>query len=105
MANRKKKKKQIYALFCQILLRQMFTYFFTVLLKSCDMIVQNRGGWGQGPFEYRVEEISILVEDGFQILQSFSEEEKTSLSNSKSDDKKQRLETMGGDKHSMVTAP
>ena len=30
---------------------------------------------------------------------------KTSLSNSKGDGKKQRLETMGGDKHSMVTAP
>ena len=78
--------------------------FLTELLKSCDMIVQNRGGWGQGPFEHRVEEISILVEDGFQILQSFSEKKK-SLSNSKSDDKKQRLEPIGGDKHSMVTAP
>ena len=48
-----------------------------MLLKSCDMIVQNRGGCGQGPFEHCVEEISVLIEDGFQILQSLSEEEKS----------------------------
>ena len=30
-----------------------------------SLILQNQGGWGQGPFEHCVKETSVLVEDGF----------------------------------------
>ena len=68
------------------------------------MIVQKWGGWGQGPFEHCVDEIAVLVEDGFPNWGHVQKKKKTYLTNSKGDDKKQRLETMGGDKHSMVAA-